>query len=348
MKNIFFRVDGGSKIGMGHVIRCIALAEELSDDANITFLTKRGKGVSDTLKNTRYDRVSLVNHISYQDEVKMVKKILKDDDADIFVADTYHVESSHDIDENYLKEIDKIVDRTVMISPKNSMKLPYDIVINGNVFAEDLNYKTLNDDTIFLLGPRYALLRKEFRDLPDIKVKKDITNILITMGGGDPLNLTPKVIKAVDGLEKEDLHIDVVIGPSAHNKYDIQNSITDVDIDVSLLQNPTNISKHMLNADIAISAGGSTLYELAAVGIPAIVLLQTTNQKLISESMQGKGTAKVLGFGDEVKVDEIKDCIEDLMRDKERRKCMSEEGKKIFDGLGAVRCAEVILKKYGW
>ena len=347
MENIAVRVDGGPERGMGHLMRCLALTEEFSDEFDIVFITKKEKSVIDTLKNTRYGHVNLPEDISYQNEVEKVKKILKDREPDIFIGDIYHIESSHDIDENYLKEIKKFVEETVLISPKESLVLPYDIVINGNVFAEDLEYKTLSDDTIFLLGPKYALLRNEFKDLPDIDVKEKVTNILVTMGGGDLLNLTPKAIKAVESLGKDDIHVDVIVGPAAHNRVDIENTITEVDTNVTLWSDPPKISELMLKADLAISAGGGTLYELAAVGTPAIVLLQADNQKRIADSMQEKGTAKVLGFGDQIKADEVKNSIRELIEDEKQRKIMSERGKKLFDGLGAVRCADIILKRRG-
>lgn len=345
MKNIAVRVDGGPETGMGHLMRCLALVQEFPRDFDIIFITKKEKSVIDSLKNTRYDQVNLPNDISYQNEIEEVKQILMDREIDIFIGDTYHIESSHDIDENYLKAIKKSVDETVLISPKVSLTLPYDIVINGNVFAEDLGYKTLSDDTTFLLGPKYALLRNEFKNLLDRNVKEEVTDILITMGGGDPLNLTPKAIKAVDGLGEDDINVDVVIGPAAHNRDDIENTITDVDINVTLRSDPPKMSELMHSADMAISGGGTTLYELAATGTPGIVLLQADNQIPVAEGMEKEGTIINLGFGNLVEIEKVVESMNNLANDIDKRKKMSDRGKKLIDGLGARRCVKVILDR---
>jgi len=345
MENVAFRVDGGPDIGMGHVMRCLALADEFSKDYNIFFITKLEKSVIDKLKTTSYYWVPINVDINYSEEIKSVKKILKENKINIFIGDTYHSHISHDIDENYLLEIKKIVDKTVLISPKVSLKVLSDFVINGNTFAKELKYDTSNDDTKFLLGPEYALLRKDFQNLPDKDTNEKVKNIIITMGGSDPLNSTPKALKAIDKINNEDIHVDVVIGPAVYDQTNILKVIDRIEVEISLLFNPTNISKLMQKADLAISAGGGTLYELAATGTPAIVLLQAENQIPVAHSMEKEGTITVLGFGNQVEQEKLVESIKELMNDSERRAKMSRRGKKLIDGLGAKRCVDAILNK---
>lgn len=345
MNDVAFRVDAGPEIGIGHLMRCIALANAFPDGCKIIFISKLKDSVIKKLEDTPYQLFSIDEDIDYDDEIDYVKNILDENDIDIFVGDTYQVHSSHDIDENYLLEVKKFVDTTVVISPKVSLVLPSDILINGNVFASTLEYKTSNEDTIFLLGPKYALLREEFQDLPDRDINEDVSNILVTMGGADPSNLIPKVLEAIHNIDNEGIHVDIVIGPAVYNDGKILDSIKEFEYEICLVFNTKKISKLMLRSDLAISAGGGTLYELAVTGTPAIVLLQADNQIPVAESMEEEGTIMNMGFGNRLKIDRLADSIEELINNSDKRSEMSKRGKELMDGLGAKRCVDVILNR---
>ena len=130
-------------------------------------------------------------------------------------------------------------------------------------------------------------------------------NILVTVGGYDLRNLTPKIIKILNSINfdkiddqyinKENLHVDIVIGPSFDNIDPILAEVEKSSLDISLNFNVKNMSKLMLKSDIAISSGGSTLYELAVTKTPALVLLQAGNQVRIAEKMDGKSVIN-LGY----------------------------------------------------
>ncbi len=343
MNNIAFRVDAGPKIGIGHLMRCIALANAFPYEDRILFISKPKRSVIKKLGNTGYEMIAIDENISYEDEVRFVKKILEENGIDIFIGDTYQVDSSHDIDEKYMLEIKKVVKKIVMISPKVALILPSDVLINGNLFATDFEYKTSNKDTKFLLGSKYVLLREEFHDMPDKETKEKVIDILVTMGGTDPSNLIPKVLRAIHRVGKRDIHVDIVIGPATYDNTKILKSINELDFEICLYFNTEKISELMLKADLAISAGGSTLYELAVTGTPAIVLLQADNQIPVAESMEEEGTIINMGFGNRLKIEKLAERIEDLMNNVEERKNMSRRGKRLIDTLGARRCVDVIL-----
>lgn len=342
MGGIAIRVDGGPDIGMGHLMRCLALADAFPGEHDIIFISKPDVSVKREIVDTRYDLVSIDENISHEDEIRVVKDILKEHRIETFIADTFHIDSSNDIDEVYLSEIEKVVDRTVFISPKVSNELHPDIVINGNVFAEELGYED-DEDTVFLLGPRYVLLRDEFQDLPNRGTDEKVQNILVTMGGADPSDLFPKVLKAI-GMIDEDVHVDLMIGPAVKERDELIRSIEEVEFDASPVFDPEDVSGLMMKADMAVSAGGGTLYELAATGTPAIVLLQAENQVPVASAMEKEGTIMNLGFGDKVNVEKLADAMMDLMNDPRRREEMSMKGRKLIDGLGAKRCMNVIME----
>ena len=219
---------------------------------------------------------------------------------------------------------------------------PSDIVVNGNIYAPELNYQSTSEGTEFLLGSKYTLLRQEFQNISRSSISKNVNLMLITVGGSDKLNLTPKIIAIIDRLEC-DLHLDVVVGPGFNNIAQIISITKEIDIEVALHFNVSKMSELMMNSDLAISAGGSTLYELAATGTPAITLLQADNQIKVAEAMDREGVVINLGFGDLVSEEEVKKTINKLINDFSLRKRMSDKGQSLVDGQGASRVAQFIL-----
>lgn len=343
MPRVAFRVDGGSKIGMGHVMRCLALANAFTSDINIFFITKSNGKALELIKKNDYKVVRLSGVSQVQDELDLVKDIIINNNIDILIIDSYKL--AYD----YLVGVKKIVERLVSIHDFAPFPFPADVVINGNIYADELNYKSVNGNTRFLLGTKYLLMRDEFRGLPERILERTAKDILITVGGGDPLNLAPKIIKSmgfIDNnslIDKDNLHLNIVIGPAFTNMTEILTIVREINLDISLHFNIKRMSDLMLNCDLAISAGGTTLYELAATGTPAITILQADNQIQGAGVLTEKGTIINLGMGDQIKVDTIADKIEYLINNYELRKRMSREGQKLVDGNGCSRCVEEIL-----
>ncbi len=154
-----------------------------------------------------------------------------------------------------------------------------DIVLNQNIYADMSFYQYYEPYTRFLLGTKYALIRKEFlkwsgwhRDIPEVARK-----ILVTFGGSDPDNVTHKVIEAVRTVDLDGLEVKVVVG-GANPHFDlIYETVKDLS-NFTLIKNTENMSELVAWADIAISAGGSTCWELFFMGIPSIIIPIAENQ----------------------------------------------------------------------
>jgi pseudaminic acid biosynthesis-associated protein PseG len=335
MLKVAIRADGGSKIGMGHITRCLALAEELKcEKCDITFITKNIEAVTKKLIEEKFKFIALPD--LQTEEIIYMKEKTKG--FDVLITDSY------DINFKYLDEIKKTGIFLVTVDDLNSLEsYPSDIVINGNIYAEDLNYKATYGQTKFLLGTKYALLRKEFRNIPPKEIKDTAENILITMGGSDPSGFTLKILEIIK--DRKDLKIDVVIGASFEEK--LVNEINE------LIKRSGNISTYhdvnaeimkelMIKADIAISAGGSTLYELAAAGVPTLVIIAADNQIRNVEYMSKAECIFNLGF--EVNKDIFRENFNKLLFDSVKRREMSSNGQKILNGEGAKLCANKIIR----
>jgi UDP-2,4-diacetamido-2,4,6-trideoxy-beta-L-altropyranose hydrolase len=319
-KIVALRVDGGKNIGMGHIMRSMALANDLKKDEEVErifYIIKNDPSAVNKLKENDFEVITIEKDLSYEEETEKVKEIIKKEEVNKLITDSY------EIDQKYLIEMRKVVDKLVTIHDYAPFAFPSHIVVNGNAYAEDLDYESLYGDTEFRLGTDYLLLREEFRNLPEIEVRDRVQNILVTVGGYDLRNLTPKIIQALNSIDfdeiedqyinKKNLHIDVVIGSSFDNIDQILAEVQKSNLDISLNFNVKKMSKLMIKSDIAISSGGSTLYELAVTKTPALVLLQAENQVRVAEKLDGKS---ILNLGYEEKIINIANDIIDLMRNK--------------------------------
>jgi UDP-2,4-diacetamido-2,4,6-trideoxy-beta-L-altropyranose hydrolase len=319
-KIVALRVDGGKDIGMGHIMRTMALASDLKKDKEVEkvfYITKNEPSAFNKLKENEFEVITIDKDLSYEKEIEEVKEIIKKEEVKKLITDSY------EIDQNYLIEMRKVVNKLVTIHDYAPFAFPSHVVINGNAYAEDLNYESYYGDTEFLLGTDYLLLREEFRNLPEIEVRDRIQNILVTVGGYDLRNLTPKIIKALNSIDfdeiddqyidKENLHIDVVIGPSFDNVDQIVAEVKKSSLDISLNFNVKKMSKLMIKSDIAISSGGSTLYELIATKTPAIVLLQAENQVRVADKLDDKS---IINLEFEFNINEIKKGITKMITNK--------------------------------
>jgi UDP-2,4-diacetamido-2,4,6-trideoxy-beta-L-altropyranose hydrolase len=315
---VALRVDGGKDIGMGHIMRTMALANDFKKDEEVKrgfYITKNKQSAVNKLKENDFEVITIDKDLTYEKEIEKVKEIIKREEVNKLITDSY------DIDQNYLIEMRKVVDKLVTIHDYAPFAFPSHVVINGNAYAEDLDYESYYGDTEFLLGMDYLLLREEFRNLPEIEVRDRIQNILVTVGGYDLRNLTPKIIEALDSIDfdeiedqyidKENLHIDVVIGPSFDNVDQILAEVNKSNLDISLDFNVKKMSKLMIKSDIAISSGGSTLYELAVTKTPALVLLQAENQVRVADKLDGES---IINIGFKKKYYEVKNELLKLIK----------------------------------
>lgn len=322
--NICIRADGGSTIGMGHIMRTLVLAQKLKENHNVFYACRVDDPLSDKYKlgiekvESEGFKVVKLHENNFKNEVKDIK-------ADCIITDSY------DVDEEYfniLKENFKI--SGCLDDEKICNYFNVDFLINQNMYAEDLNYN-VNLDTELMLGNKYIILRDEFRNLKKKEIKKNIENIMITLGAGDNDNVTEVIIKSFAKLKKVVLHI--VVGPAfkymeSLKKYQSSN--------VKLYFN-ANMAKIMKECDLAVASCGTTLYELAAMGIPTIGLVVAENQTLAAKTMDAKGI---------IKYSNLQNLYEDIAHlSYEKRKYMSFNGSNIVDGMGVNRIVEAIERR---
>lgn len=340
MTRILVRVDAGSHVGLGHLHRCLSLASALRrKDADCVFLTNSERAVQDRVVTLGFAVHALDSVESGSEgDWRQTLEVAEQHQCGAVVADSYRV------DAGYLSRLRAGGLFVAVIDDLASLPFPCHLVINGGVQAESLPCRPSTGDTRFLLGPKYALLREEFWDVSSRTVKDEVRNVLVTMGGADGRNLTPTILEVLDPLRGE-FSVTVVVGPFFNNHVEIEAVVEHSQRRIRLLQSPDSMYQLMLEADLAISGGGQTLYELAATGTPAVAVQVAENQAGNIQSLAQHGVVSPISFEcREQLCAALGDEVGRLLADSERRRQMSRAGQELVDGKGAVRCATTLLK----
>ena len=344
---VAFRVDGHAELGMGHLMRCLALARSIKEkaDSDILFITK---GNEETIKRifSEGHRIKSIPIGSSKDE----ESALAIDELKLFKPAVIITDLPYTT-ADFLKELKKLGRLLVSIDDLALVTFCSDLVTSGYLSAKLKKYKMTNPAAKLFIGADYLMLNKKFEEMNKKrrKIIKNARSTLVTLGGADPANLTAKVVKALCKINKK-LKVTLVLGPAyVHNRelLELLNEIKDSKPKFVVKSNVKEMTKLMMEADVAITAGGETIYELAATGTPAINISHVEHQSINARELERKGVVINLGLGKDVSEEQISSTVEYLLEDNKRRQKMSARGKKLVDGKGAKRVAELILATLG-
>jgi len=324
---VFIITEGSKNIGFGHITRCISLYQAFKKRGIIPkFIINGDDPVKDLLKGLNYQILNWLDEKS-----RLFKKVK---DADIAIIDSYLADIS------FYNTLSDLVRLAVYIDDNKRLNYPKGIVVNGSIYAEELNYYHTNGVT-YLLGTKYTPLRKEFWEVPEKKIKEKVESIMITFGGDDAKNMTPKIL----GFLREnypELKKNVIVGNAFQNIDEIKKS---ADKNTNLIYYPDakKIKEIMLESDIAISAGGQTLYELARVGVPTVGICVAENQLRNVKGWERIGFLEYVGWYNKNNlVQKINNSIE-YLKDVSVRKNKYKIGREFVDGKGGLRIYEFIV-----
>jgi spore coat polysaccharide biosynthesis predicted glycosyltransferase SpsG len=218
---------------------------------------------------------------------------------------------------------------------------PYcaDIVLNQNLHAKREMYSQSEPYTELLLGTRYVLLRRDFTASrgQEHPVNSVARRLLVSMGGSDPDNITAKVIKMLQILEVPGWEAIVVLAQSSPYVADLRETIRATGLPVQVVQNAPNMAELMRWTDLAITAGGTTIWELAFMGVPAVALTRGEHERMLMSAAAREGLAVDVGPFQTVGPLELGKVVASLAFDQARRLKMSNAGRSFVDGLGAAR-----------
>ncbi|RDY23316.1 UDP-2,4-diacetamido-2,4,6-trideoxy-beta-L-altropyranose hydrolase [Romboutsia maritimum] len=336
MKYIGIRADGDCNKGMGHIVRCTSIAKEFNARGiKPIFITKQNESVSDLLSSHNLQYIN-IKSIDIKDEIKEIEKILKGLKINCILTDSYWLSNE------YLERLKMISKILISIDDNSLYEYPSDIVINANIHAKDLNYKLKNKSCVTLLGTKYSILRKEFQDINPIEIKPNVDRILVSMGGVDVNNFTPIALESLSKL-KYNIIIDVVVSNVFKYKENLIN-IAKKNNNINLIFNPINMKEVMEKCDLAISASGTTIYELGVLGVPTILIPQVDNQVNIAKKANDLGMMINLGKYNEIDLSKINKAVIRLINNIDIRAKMSKISSSSIDSNGVINIVDEIIK----
>ncbi len=346
MNTLIIRTDATVHIGTGHVMRCLALAQAWQDRGGKTIFISYCE--SDTLRDRitaeGFDFIALKNpHPDPLDcdfTLAMLKQLNNEDTKQKawLVLDGYH------FDADYQKRVKDAGHKLLWIDDYGHAAHYYaDLILNQNISADESFYAHRESSVELLLGARYALLRREFqrwqgwrREIPAIARK-----VLVSLGGADPYNVTLKVIRALEQVDVPVLEARIVSGPANPHLKVLRKAIG-TDPRFRLLTDVTDMAEFTSWADIAVSAGGGTCWELAFMGLPGIIIVTADNQRGNADVMSRKQISVNLGWHQDISAEGIAVKLKHVMKNAEQRSWMSQRGQALVDGNGGRRLIKII------
>ena len=347
IKELFIRTDADSRIGIGHLMRCLVLAQEFKKQGSkVTFISACEKNIlRNRITDEGFQLVAIEN--SYPNKGDLETTLLTINNS--HSSNKWTVIDGYHFDTHYQESIKNYRNRLLVIDDTAHLnRYVADIILNQNIIAKELIYPC-EPGTKLLLGTNYVLLRDEFltnknwnRDFP--KIAK---NILVNMGGGDLDNVTFKVLSAFDQVDIDGIEIIAVVGAANPHLDSLKKVTENSKHKIDLLQNVNAISDLMVWADMAISAAGSTCWELAYMGLPAILIITSENQVMNLEFLEKYGAATCVSNKMNISTNLISEIIIQSIMNKELRNNMSNKGKLLVDGNGSKRVVKTfqILNK---
>ena len=315
-KHILFVVTGNSTVGLGHVYNTLLIANDILNHKVTFLIDKKSELAFNAIKSKNY-HVIIQQNDDIIDDVMLIN-------PDIIINDRL------DTSKEYMQQLKKQNYKVVNFEDLGIGCEVADVVINA-IYPE----KDVLPNHYF--GHDYFVLRDEFI-LSELKVvKQDVKNILITFGGVDPNNYTEKVIRTINGYCSENNIKVTVIAGFGYEKYDTINEYSNV----AVKQNVSNISDYMLKADLIFTSAGRTVYEVASIGTPAIVMEQNKREMTHFFASSEFGFSN-LGLGYEVEDNDLFTEFIRLVDSFEIRKEMNELMLKQNLKLGRKRVRKII------
>ncbi len=353
---IAFRVDASHQIGTGHFMRCMTLAVELKNQGAqirviscnlptylIDMLTEKGMKYLSLSLDDENEAIDELAHASWlgssqAQDAQATLQVLADQTWDWIIVDHYA------LDERWERVVRVSCKKLMVIDDIADRQHDCDVLLDQNYFAgmESRYISKVPPHCQLLLGPRYALLREEFRALRE-KVKfraGDIKKILVFFGGVDADNYTILAIQALVELNCKQ-QVDVVIGAQHPNREQIKQACINHGF-ICHVQT-RRIAELMAEAHLAIGAGGSACWERCCLGLPALIVAVAGNQVDIAKALDSVGACYYVGENNVVNSDSLKHSINELFVAKDQVLSISKQAFSLVDGLGVKRVSEILV-----
>jgi UDP-2,4-diacetamido-2,4,6-trideoxy-beta-L-altropyranose hydrolase len=337
---LIIRADASIAIATGHVMRCLALAQAWQDGGgNVVFaMAESTRAIDSRLRSETMEIVRLQAPPNSVEDAQDFAALAHARHAAWVVVDGYRFDST------YQRNLKNTGLKVLFVDDLGQCEhYSADIVLNQNVHATENMYARREAHTRLLLGPRFAMLRRDFRSWSKWhrEVAPNGRKVLIMMGGSDPDNVTAFVLEALRQVKIDGLEVVAVLGGSNPHAEFLQQ-FANQPLPIQFLKDAANMPELMAWADIAVSAAGSTCAEMCLLGLPAMLIDVAENQTPVAQELGRRRAAIHLGSSKQVTSEEIAEKLQSLLLGGEHRASLSQRSRELVDGEGAGRVRAAI------
>jgi UDP-2,4-diacetamido-2,4,6-trideoxy-beta-L-altropyranose hydrolase len=331
---LLIRADANGSIGTGHVMRCAALAEAWQEaGGTAVFLASEMPSRLESRLSSRGMRVVRMDATPGRGEdASLTLAQAREHAAEWIVVDgdQFGVDFLRSMRAAglWLLLLDDFADRE---------SFPVDLLVNPNLGADAGIYAARSGGTCVLTGPRYALLRGEFRRATTKAFDGGGNKVLVTLGGSDPENLAPRIAAALAGRGR--FKVTLVAGPGYAGASELEKISG---ANCTIVVDPESMAELMANADLAVIAAGGTLWELLASGCVALSYSRNPVQSRVVELLAHDGVVVDMGATSLFDPARLISEASRLASAKVIREEMATRGRKLVDGAGAARVVEAM------
>jgi len=343
-RKVAFRFEAGNATGMGHMIRCMTLARVLNENhhCGIRFVTRSRPEILESLNALGFPVIRIPGEGDRHEEIDRMTEILRWEKIDILVTDLKH---GYTLPEAV--RLKRGGTRLVVLDNDTDGRLVADEAIYpvahlSREFATDPDWTAYGARCVH--GPEYVVLRPEILSHRNGQrpCSRRGRKILVTCGGGDEMGISLKIVRALGRL-KQDVGITVVAGRAFDKTDELDARVAGANGRFKVVRDPKDMSRIMASSGLAICTFGITAYELAFLGVPAIILSHSEHNHEAAELFAQMNTAEYLGYHRDVSEAKILSRVKRLLGDTTRKRKMAAAGRSLVDGEGAMRVSRLIL-----
>lgn len=359
---ITIRTDASLHIGTGHIIRCLTLAKTLRQrGAECQFICRDHQGnLFEKIRQDGFNTIVLSHEnetpqesephelklahadwlgSTWQTDAEQTIEALRGKSPEWLIVDHYA------LDKRWEEKLRPHAKKIMVIDDLADRDHECDLLLDQNLVAElDSRYQKLVPEyCTTLLGPKYALLQPEYAELHAHTPPRigPVKRILVYFGGADQHNITGLALAAFIKLKRDDIALDVVISSQSAHAAGI-GSVAQQRTNFTVHEGLPTLAHLMLNADLAIGAGGATSWERCCLGLPSLVISLAENQKPIAEELHRHGLVHYLGHYDTVNENDLIGTLQAVIED-QYLKDLSRTSISLIDGLGVGRVTSVLI-----
>ena len=344
MNKILLRADGSKDIGMGHLSRCCLIANYLFAEKNIQSIIVIRNDIAAKNFISNKCKIAIIHYIdndlSYNDELASISDLVDNENISLILLDLLEI----NLTDQYINGLyENNIPVSAITDDSECRIINVDLILNGNPNQDRCDYSEEKGE--YLLGASYFIMDPSYADSP-IRNKTVGNRILLTLGGSDHNNL---IFGVLDVLVNISSVSEVIIMTSKSTGYyeELNRVVNTQSKKIRIYNDVPTLQPYWAECDLAITAGGNTLFERIASGVPGASICQLSRQMEIADKFEVMGVNRNIGYGPEIESDILMKSINDFITDDSSHLKQQQKCREIITGSGIKLFSNELIKLVG-